>query len=88
MLVKSIITGKTYDPDKVWYLANIHQIDAYNCNGADSKILDVLYNSRKNKFIFVYPKDGFMEILYDKWCKHELYYSGMEEKDNNDGSEG
>lgn len=76
MKTRSIITGKVYDSDNVWYVANIEQIDAYNSNGAESRVLDVLYNGRKNKFIFVYPKDEFMKRLYDLWCKHELKRSG------------
>ncbi len=67
MMTKSFITGKLYDPDKVWYIANSEQINFYNTNGAESEVLDVLYNSRQKKFLFVYPKNDFMKLLYDKW---------------------
>lgn len=67
MVTKSLITGKVYDPDKVWYVANNEQINFYNLNGAESEVLDVLYNSRKKEFIFVYPKNEFMNLLYKKW---------------------
>ena len=67
MDVRSHITGKIYDPDNVWYVANMPQIVYYNGNGAEGEILDILYNSRMEKFIFVYPKSDFMKLLYDKW---------------------
>lgn len=70
MVTKSIITGKIYDPDKVWYIMNNDQIDFYNKHGAESVVLDVLYNSRKGKFIFVYPKNDFMKLLYQQWCDY------------------
>lgn len=79
MTVRSAITGKIYDPDNVWYIANIQQIAAYNSNGADGEVLDILYNGRMNRFIFVYPKNEFMDLLYAKWSEHELQ---LENKDN------
>ena len=70
MVTKSLITGKVYDPDKVWYVMNNKQIEFYNAHGAESVVLDVIYNSRKGKFIFVYPKDEFMRMLYEQWCDY------------------
>jgi hypothetical protein len=69
MNVRSRITGKFYDPDNVWYVANMAQIVSYNENGAESEVLDVIYNGRMKKFIFVYPKNEFMKLLYDKWIE-------------------
>lgn len=88
MTTRSVITGKIYDSANVWYVANIHQIDAYNSNGAEDQVLDILYNGRLNKFIFVYPKNEFMNLLYDKWCKRELKRSGdFGQNDPMEGSE-
>jgi len=64
---KSFITGKVYDPDNVWYVANGEQVNYYNSNGAESEVLDVLYNSKHKKFLFVYPKNDYMKLLYEKW---------------------
>lgn len=69
MITKSQITGKVYDPDNVWYVANNDQIVFYNNNGAEGEVLDVLYNSRRKKFIFAYPKNDFIKLLYEKWCE-------------------
>lgn len=72
MYTKSKITGKTYDTDKVWYIWNIDQVAKYNYAGAEEQVLDILYNSEKHKFIWVYPRNAFMADLYDKFCKYEL----------------
>lgn len=69
MTIRSAITGKFYDPDNVWYIGNAQQVAFYNCNGAEGEVLDILYNGRLNKFIFVYPKIEFISLLYDKWIK-------------------
>ena len=74
MLIQSKITGKKYNPEHVWYISNMQQVSAQFANGGDIYLLDVIYNSSKNrnKMVFVYEKNDFMIDLYDRWCKYEL----------------
>lgn len=76
IFVKSKVTGKEYNPEKVWYISNMQQVSAYFANGGIDYIVDVVYNPYKerNKMVFVYEKNEFMDELYDKWCKYELKY--------------
>ena len=76
MITRSKVTSKIYDSDKVWYIVNFQQATAYIANGADTRLLDVLYSSRSGKLIYVFPKDDFMQLLYEKWTNREIKWEG------------
>lgn len=76
MITRSKITSKIYDSDKVWYIVNFQQATAYIANGADTRLLDILYSSRSGKLIYVFPKDEFMQLLYEKWARREIKWEG------------
>ena len=76
MITRSKITSKIYDSDKVWYIVNFQQATAYIANGADTRLLDILYSTRSGKLIYVFPKDEFMQLLYEKWSKREIKWEG------------
>lgn len=76
-MIKSNITGKTYNPDNsnVLYLTNLQQV--YKMLNANERVvdllMDVLYtNTKKNCLVFVFKRDPLMSDLYKKWQAHEL----------------
>lgn len=77
MDVKSKITGKEYDPEKVLYINFPPQVEAYMSNGGDSELLDVFYDTRKNvkyKMVYVFPRNEAMKALYEAWKNRELEF--------------
>ena len=79
MIVKSLVTGKEYDPDKVLYINYPPQVQAYICNGGDIELLDIFYDRRKKKdikykLVYVFPRNEFMKNLYEKWKNRELEF--------------
>lgn len=73
MKVKSIFTGKEYDPQKTVRIVNTLQLAAYIAN--DVELLD-LFVSRdiktgKHILVGVVDKEASYEA-YQKWCNHEL----------------
>lgn len=72
MKVTSKITGKTYDPDQVWYITNMSQIAFYFEQGVGEEILDILYDRsrvQKNRLCMVYPKSPQMSVVFDLWMR-------------------
>jgi hypothetical protein len=74
---RSNITGKFYDPTKVWYSQNFAMFEAFFANGGDTELIDIFYdpNREKNKMVFVWARKQDSPIiadLLDKWDKHEL----------------
>lgn len=79
MLKVSKITGRSYHPDdmkSIIYISNLKQVGAYLANGAETEVLDILYDASKeiNKLVFVFSKNSTTRALYEKWNEHVLPY--------------
>ncbi len=79
MLKVSKITGRSYHPDdmkSIIYISNLKQVGAYLANGAETEVLDILYDASKetNKLVFVFAKSDTTRALYEKWNEHALPY--------------
>lgn len=71
--IKSIVTGKEYDPSKCVRIVNITQIAAYIENNIE--LLDI-FPSKDNEtgkriLVAVFDKEDSFEA-YKAWCNHEL----------------
>ena len=73
MIVKSKITGKSYDTNKVVRIINPQQVAAYLIHSAEP--LDIYasrhYESNVPIVIYLFDREQ-TKSLYDAWCKHEL----------------
>jgi hypothetical protein len=71
LIVKSKVTGKTYDSDNVWYITDVTQVAFYFSQGiGQDELLDILYDNSKiqcNRLCFVYPKTPKMKVIFDIW---------------------
>ena len=77
MLKVSKITGRSYHPDDMKsIISNLKQVGAYLANGAETEVLDILYDASKetNKLVFVFAKSDTTRALYEKWNEHALPY--------------
>jgi hypothetical protein len=73
-MIKSKITGKTYEPSDCIYLTNPIQCQKYlKYLGADF-FLDILYTSEKREdaLVFVWKKCPETRDAKIKWDNHEL----------------
>ena len=72
-LVKSIVTGKSYNPNDCVRIVNISQIAAYIEN--EVELLDIFPSkdtaTGKRILVAVFNKDDSFEA-YKAWCNHEL----------------
>lgn len=71
LIVRSKVTGKSYDSDNVWYITDVTQVAFYFSYGVgQDEILDILYDNSKvqcNRLCFVYPKNAKMKVAFDVW---------------------
>lgn len=72
-MVKSIFTGKEYDPEKTYRIVNPLQIAAYMSNNVE--LLDLFvskdYKTGKPILVGVFDKEASYES-YKLWCERKL----------------
>ena len=72
-MVKSQITGKSYDPSLTCRIINMQQLAAYMAN--DVELLDLYiskdYKTNKSILVGVVDKEKSYES-YKLWCEHKL----------------
>lgn len=66
-MIKSKVTGKSYNETQVVYFGNLLQSMRYMQHGANP--VDIIVS--KDKLIFVFRKEDHVR-LRDKWKNHEL----------------
>jgi len=72
-MIKSQITGKTYDPNLTCRIINMQQLAAYMANGVE--LLDLYisrdYKTEKPILVGIVDKTNSYES-YKLWCDHKL----------------
>lgn len=75
-MVYSKLLSKYYDPSNqsVVYISNMLQVARYLKNGANTDLVDILYDNvkRDDSLVFVFRKTPLIQELYRKWQNHEL----------------
>ena len=74
MRVYSNLLRRHYDSDNVVYIVNMLQVSRYMKNGANTDLVDILYDGtkREDTLVFVFEKTPLVRELYKKWQAHEL----------------
>lgn len=78
MIVKSKITGKSYDPARdVVYVSLLNQYVKYMANGASDYLVDIYYDPSKDvdyreRMVYVFEKNDFTADLKRRWDNHTL----------------
>ncbi|MBU5332106.1 hypothetical protein KQI61_07830 [Anaerocolumna aminovalerica] len=68
MVVKSVVTGKTYDTNDGILILNITQITKYLSNGVE--VLDI-FADKDGKLVFIFDKKS-SKNAYKLWLEHKL----------------
>lgn len=73
-MIKSKITGKTYEPSDAIYLTNPVQCQRYFKFLGDEPFLDILFTSdkREDSLVFVWKRCPETREAKIKWDNHEL----------------
>jgi hypothetical protein len=71
MKIKSDLLGIEYEAEDCIHIPNMLQNYKYLNSGGVTELVDIICGSN-NRLIFVWRKSPLMELLYDKWCNHEL----------------
>lgn len=68
----SKLLRKNYQEEDCVHIPNMLQNYKYlNSEVANDDLMDIVCGS-DNKLVFVWRKSPITNMLYDKWCKHEL----------------
>jgi len=75
--IRSKITGIEYDPTpnkEVVYVGNIEQFTRYMANGGDDYFIDMFFDRHngKNKMTFVFLRNEYTKLLYERWNNYIL----------------
>lgn len=73
-MVKSPITGKTYDSSKCVHISNMLQAQKYLSHLGPQYLLDILYTDtrRKDSLVFVFERCDETRKAKELWDAHEL----------------